>query len=373
MAVAEDCLQDAIAQAVALWDQRGVPENPQAWLYAVAKRRALDGFRRTATHARYMVEQQVLAEGKTDPAEIADERLRLMFTCCHPALEPDAQIALTLRVVGGLSTAEIARAFLVKPATMGQRISRAKTKIRVAGISFKLPETEDMPERLSAVLACVYLIYNEGYAARSGKRQIRIDLCEEALFLAEMVVSLAPQAAEAQGLLSLIQFSHARREARLQRDYVPLAKQDRLLWDQALISRASSGLEAALRKGQVGSYQLQAAIHGLHCQAESAADTDWAQIAALYALLRQMTQNKVVALNHAVALCFAGEAEQALLILQSIAKDMAEYQPFFAAIAEVYVTLGFKHNAVAAYEKAIALTEVEAEKDFLLGRKRALE
>ncbi len=373
MAVAEDCLQDAIAQAVAQWGPRGLPDNPQAWLYTVAKRRVLDGMRRTATHARYLMDHKTLSEGPVDDLEIADDRLRLMFTCCHPALEPDAQIALMLRVVGGLSTTEIARAFLVKPATMGQRISRAKSKIRLAGIAFKLPETEDMPDRLSAVLTCIYLIYNEGYAAQAGKRQIRIDLCEEALFLADMIVGLAPQAAEAQGLLALIRFSHARRIARLQGDYIPLAEQNRELWDQALIDQAAIGLEAALRLGQIGPYQLQAAIHGLHCQAKTAEDTDWAQISALYALLRQMTQSKVVAINHAVALCFAGEAKQAMLILQSIAGEMREYQPFFAAMAEVYVRLGIKDDAVAAYEKAIALSEVKAVQDFLLGRMLALE
>ncbi|MEP3298774.1 MAG: DUF6596 domain-containing protein [Pseudoruegeria sp.] len=372
IAVAEDCLQDAVAKAVEVWSVSGVPNNPQGWLFQVSKRRAMDVFRRVNTQSVHASQVRILQEREADMHEIADDRLRLMFSCCHPALDVNAQVALTLRIIGGLSTPEIARAFLVKPTTMGQRISRAKSKIRLAGIQFKLPEPDDIADRISSVLTCIYLIYNEGYAASSGVQQLRIDLCDEALFLSDLIVRLAPNAAEAQGLYALIRFSHARRVARGGKKYIPLAQQDRSLWDQALIADASKVLESALKQGQAGPYQLQAAVHGLHCRAKNADSTDWPQIAALYSLLLRMSPTPVVALNHAVALCFAGAPEQALPILKSLEGEMGQYQPFYAAMAEVYARLSLRNAAVASYTRAIALSDVTAEQDFLREKMKAL-
>ncbi len=375
-ALAEDCLQEAITIALQKWGQSGVPDVPHAWLLSVARRRAIDVLRRGKRFSQKSVELTLMheeAEAEKNTAhEIPDHRLRLIFTCCHPALSGDAQIALTLHTLGGLSTAEIARAYLVKTTTMAQRITRAKNKIKQAGIPFAIPNEADCDARIQAVLKVIYLIYNEGYSATQGAMQLRIDLCEEALFLARLMVSLSSNTTEPMGLLALILFSHSRRGARLANgpEFAPLHLQDRSLWDANMIAEGRKLLEQALPMGQLGAYQLQAAIHGLHCDAQSAGQTDWPQIVGLYAVLMRVEPSVIVALNQAVAMSFAGQAKAALTMLQDIEGDLKDYQPFYAAIADVLVRLGHNKKADIAYDRAIDLSKVEAERLYLTLQKK---
>lgn len=374
-ALAEDCLQEAISIALQKWGEVGVPNAPQGWLLSVARRRAIDRLRRDKNFAKKSAELTLLREEmeaeQCTVYDIPDHRLRLIFTCCHPALGPAAQVALTLHTLGGLTTPEIARAYLVATPTMAQRITRAKNKIKQAGIPFNIPNEPARAERVQAVLKVIYLIYNEGYSATQGTVQLRSDLCEEALFLARMMVDLAPDEAEPKGLLALILFSHSRRDARLENgpDFAPLHLHNRALWDSGMIKEGHQILEQALPMRQLGVYQVQAAIHGLHCDAETADKTDWPQIAGLYAVLMRMEPSAVIAVNRAVAMSFAGQSDKALNLLSGFESELQDYQPFFAAKAEILTRLGASEDAQKAYDRAISLSQVDAERWFLLEQK----
>ena len=375
--LAEECLQDAIITALKDWPVNGIPKSRRGWLLQVARRRALDRFRRAKNLSQKAAQIAVLEQAEVDaPADthdIPDHRLRLIFTCCHPALDEKTRVALTLRTLGGLTTDEVARAFLDKPTTMGQRLARARAKISKAGIPFEIPDGEALNVRIGSVLAVIYLIFNEGYAVTEGIAPIRIDLCEEAIFLARLMVQLCPDTPEVAGLLALILLIHARRGARYNDgEYVPLADQDRTLWDQARIGEGQAILENALKLGQVGPYQLQASITALHCGVLDADATDWAQIAALYRLLDQMEPSAIVWLNYAVAVSYCEGAKQALDVLEPVAQDLAAYQPYHAARADMLRRSGRKREAHAAYAQALDLTRTESERAFLAARQREL-
>jgi RNA polymerase sigma-70 factor (ECF subfamily) len=322
------------------------------------------------------------ADAAEPPPEIPDERLRLIFTCCHPALDPKSRVALTLRTLGGLTTEEIARAFLDQPATMGQRLSRAKAKIAGAGIPFAVPDAQDWAARLDSVLAVIYLIFNEGYAATQGEGQLRVDMCEEAVFLARMLSGLLPAEAEPLGLLALILTTHARRPARVGtgvggRDggggaLIPLDAQDRGLWDRQLIGEGLAALDRAMALRQPGPCQIKAAISALHVQADSYPATDWPQMLLLYDSLLAHEPSDVVRLNRAVALAEVAGARAALAALAPLADTLADYQPFHAARAHLLAADGQRDAARAAYDRAIALSGTAAERRFLEIRRAAL-
>lgn len=371
--LAEECLQDACMAALTDWPKNGIPKSRRGWLLQVARRRALDRFRRAKTHATHAAQIAVLEQAEVDfPADshdIPDHRLRLIFTCCHPALDEKTRVALTLRTLGGLTTKEVARAFLDMPATMGQRLARARSKISKAGIGFDIPDGPALQTRMASVLAVIYLIFNEGYAVTKGTEPIRIDLCNEAIFLARLMRDLSPDNLEISGLLALMLLTHARVQARYQAgSYIPLAKQDRLLWDQKRIDEGRQILETTLKSGQVGPYQLQAAIAALHCQAPSSEATDWPQIAALYQLLAQIEPSAIVVLNRAVAVSYSEGAASALALLTPIETELQNYQPFHAARADFLRRLGRETQAVAAYLRALDLTQSQSERAFLQAR-----
>ena len=375
--LAEECLQDAVETALQEWPRAGVPKSRRGWLLQVARRKAIDRIRRCASFARNAAQIAVLEQAEAtapaDPHDIPDHRLRLIFTCCHPALDEKTREALTLRTLGGLTTEEVARAFLDKTPAMAQRLARARGKISKAGIPFAIPDAEALPERIGSVLQVIYLIFNEGYAATQGQGQLRIDLCEEAIFLARLMVGYCPQNAEVAGLLALMLLSHARRKARDVGGYIPLSEQDRSLWDRGLITQGQEILEAALRKGGIGPYQLQAAISALHCEAEQADQTDWCQIAALYRLLAQMQPGAVVQLNLAVALSFCEGPQTALEMLDGLANTLNRYQPFYAARADVLMRMGQTDLARKALLRAMELTQVQSEQDWLAQRFSGLQ
>jgi RNA polymerase sigma-70 factor (ECF subfamily) len=366
--LAEDAVQDAFAVALATWPRDGVPARPGAWLTVAARRKAIDRLR----HERVLADRVRLLErlmeldggGPADPDEddelpaaLADDRLRLIFTCCHPALAPQARVALTLRTLGGLSTAEIARAFLVEEATMAQRLVRAKRKIAGARIPYRVPRDEDLPDRLAGVLQVVYLVFNEGWSASAGSELVRTDLCAEAMRLGRLLVTLMPDDAEARGLLALMLLHDARRPARLDEAgrYVGLGEQDRSRWDAGMIGEGRGLLASAARLRRPGPFQLQAAISAVHADAAGPADTDWRQIAALYAKLAHMAPSPVVEVNRAAALGLAGDHERGLAALERVAGDprLAAYPPLHAARAELLRRSGDAHGADAAYAAAI--------------------
>ncbi len=366
--LAEDCLQDAMESALVHWARNGVPENPIGWLLRVAQRKAIDRFRRDARFEEKVAELAALDDpAASEPAQIPDERLAMIFTCCHPALEEKSRVALTLRTIGGLTTAEIARAFLDREAAMGQRLSRAKKKIAAAGIPFAVPDESNWQERLHSVLLVIYLIFNEGYSAGTSDAAVRVNLCEEAIFLARLVDDLRPGQAEVEGLIALMLLSHARRGARLdaQGAFVPLGDQNTALWDVAQIREGDELLDVAVARGAAGPFQIQAAISALHVQGGLTGRTDWRQILLLYDSLHRLEPTPVVALNRAVALAEVAGAETGLQALDALSTALGGYQPYHAARAALLVDAGQRAQARAAYDQAIALCADEAQRGYL--------
>jgi RNA polymerase sigma-70 factor (ECF subfamily) len=380
---AEEAIQEAFTSALASWPKKGIPQNPAAWITAVAHRKLIDAVRRenvrTEKQDAILYEVEGLQSGQADvPVDIAmkypDDRLRLMFTCCHPALNLEAQLALTLRTLGGLATPEIARAFLVPEPTVAQRLVRAKRKIQTARIPYEVPPPERLAERLTAVMAVIYLIFNEGYSATSGAALIRRDLCQEAIRLARILGQLMPGEPEVGGLLALMLLQDSRREARVSRsgELVTMEEQDRSRWDRTEIEEGARLVESSLRQRRVGPYQLQAAIAAVHASAPSSEQTDWSEIAALYGELAAVSPTPVVALNRAVAIAMSEGLEKGLALVDDLGKSgvLEGYYLYHAARAELLRRLGRSDEAAAAYRGAMALATNEVEHSYL---KRRLE
>jgi RNA polymerase sigma-70 factor (ECF subfamily) len=366
--LAEDALQEAAALALVHWGRTGLPKSPQGWLLKVAGTKAIDRLRHMRREGDKAAAIAVLSgdEAEEGPDMIPDHRLRLIFTCCHPALDPKSRVALTLRTLGGLTTGEIARAFLDAEPTMGQRLSRAKAKITAAGIPFKLPEAEDLPDRLNSVLTVVYLIFNAGYTVGPSLDR---DLCDEAIYLGRMLCTLQPDQAEVEGCLALLLLTHARRLARLKGgETVALSDQDRSLWDHSMQEEGLELLQTAMTRRAPGPFQIKAAIAA--CQTQ--APPDWPQIAALYAALYLHEPTPVIRLNQAVAQAEAGHLPAALGALESLAEALALYQPYHAACAEYLARSGRREDALQAYARAITHAASPADAAFLARRRDRL-
>lgn len=372
--IAEEAVQEAFATALDRWPETGVPPAPAGWIITTARNRAIDRLRREASRAGRQAQAALLnvRDGPSEEGPVQDDRLRLIFTCCHPSLSTAAQVALTLRLLGGLTTAELARAFLVPESTMAQRLVRAKAKIRDARIPYRVPADADLPERVSSVLAVVYLVFNEGYAASSGDRLVREDLCAEAVRLGRLLVGLMPDEPEAVGLLALMLLTESRRPARSGpgRELVPLDEQDRGLWDRELIAEGQALVRQCLRRGSPGPYQIQAAVNAVHSDAAVAADTDWRQVLRLYDQLLAVAPSPVVALNRAVAVAEVTGPREALALLDGL--ELGGYYVFHAVRADLLRRLGRVAEAAAAYEAAAGLTDNRAEQGFLRRRRDAL-
>jgi len=373
--IAEEAVQDAFAVALERWPTSGLPPNPGAWITTTARNRAIDRLRRESSrHDRHA--QVALLQVNNEPIEpvgpVTDDRLRLIFTCCHPALAPEAQIALTLRLLGGLQTPEIARAFLVQEATMAARITRAKKKIAAARIPYRVPGDAELPDRLRPVLAVLYLVFNEGYTASAGDELTRPDVSGEAIRLARLLAELMPDEPEVIGLLALLLLTESRRTARTAPDgaLVLLPDQDRTAWDGRLIAEGQALVRACLRRNQPGPYQIQAAINAVHSDAPTAAATDWGQILALYDQLLAVSPTPVVALNRAVALAEVKGPEVALAAVEELG-GLTDYHLFHATRADLLDRLGRRAEAATAYQAAMELTANAAERAFLAGRAAA--
>lgn len=382
--LAEESLQDAFASAAANWQRDGVPRNPGAWLTTVAHRKLLDAVRREQTRTRKQPELEYQAERFQVPdepsppeedVEYPDDRLRLIFTCCHPSLSREAQVALTLRTLGGLTTTEIARAFLVPEPTLAQRLVRAKNKIRLARIPYEVPSKEVLSQRLPAVQAVIYLIFNEGYSPTVGDSLVRRDLSAEAIRLARVLCELVPAEPENPGLLALMLLQDSRREARMSRDgeLVILEDQDRSRWDRKEIDEGLQLVETALRVGRAGNYQLQAAIAAVHAEAKTAGETDWPQIVALYSELIRINPSAIVALNRAAAVAMSEGIENGLSLIEETGASgrLDHYYLYHAARADLFRRLNRFEEATAAYTRALALTTNRVEQEYL--RKRISE
>ena len=377
--LAEESVQEAFVVATQRWPETGLPPNPGAWITVTARNRALDRLRRESTRAQ-REQRATMTDDQHDPfdddalddtfdaASIGDDRLRLIFTCCHPSLAADAQVALTLRLLGGLHASEIARGFLVPEATMRQRITRAKRKIAANNVPYRVPEATELPARLAAVLAVIYLVFNEGYVATAGDDLIRDDLCREAIRLGRILADLMPDEPEAIGLLALMLLTEARRAARSSStgELVQLRDQDRRRWDQGLIGEGHDLVRACLRRNHPGPYQLQAAINAVHTDAPVASDTDWDQVVQLYDQLMQIAPSPVVAMNRAIAIAELDGPDVGLAALDGLPLD--QYQPYHSTRADLLRRAGRTADAVAEYQKALEITTNDAERRFLARR-----
>ena len=373
--LAEEVLQEAFSSAVVQW-AKGTPRNPRAWLYATAKHRAIDIIRRRTNFAEKQAELVIREECRTadvieEDSAVPDERLRLIFTCCHPALPAEAQVALTLRTLCGLTTEEIARAFLLPTSTIAQRLVRAKTKIRNAGIPYRVPLAPDVSERLSVVMAVVYLVFNEGYSAALGDTLVRHELCTEAIRLARLLHALLPEAEpELDALLALMLLHDSRRSARVSAkgELVLLAEQDRTRWNRAQIDEGCALVKSVFQRGPIGPYAIEAAIAALHASAPRAEETDWRQISALYGRLFALHRSPVIALNHAAAVSMAEGPEAALPLVDALQSSLEDYHLWHSARADLFRRLGRTREAIAAYRRALELTQNAVEQRFLVRR-----